>query len=173
MPDLRFIQQVIAETDTPAWVHHVPKHYGDPAAGSIKANQMRLMLTIYLPIALIIMWAEQTEPDAAHFSALLKHGMALFQAITILCRYATTPERATAYREYMKEWVDDLYTCHPHTKYHMKRTNPHVAFHLYNFILLWGPVISWWAFPVEQLIGLLQKFKSNGCLGGKQSPHSC
>ncbi|KAJ7501258.1 hypothetical protein B0H11DRAFT_2225074 [Mycena galericulata] len=62
--DLRFIQQVIAETDTPAWVHHVPKNYGEAAAGSMKADQMRLLMTIYLPIALVILWAEQTGPDA-------------------------------------------------------------------------------------------------------------
>jgi hypothetical protein len=161
---------VIAETDTPAWVHHVPSNYGEAAAGSMKADQMRLMLTIYLPIALVILWAEQKGPDAAHFSALLEHGMALFQAVTILCRHATSPERATAYREYMKEWVDGLYTCYPHTRFHPKRPNLHIAFHLYDFMLLWGPVFSWWAFPVERLIGVLQKFKSNGRLGGKPSP---
>ncbi|KAF7339043.1 hypothetical protein MVEN_01980500 [Mycena venus] len=167
MPDLRFIQQVIAETDTPAWVHHVPKNYGEPAAGSIKADQMRLVLTIYLPIALVILWAEQKGPDAAHFRALLEHAMALFQAVTIVCRYATTQERATAYRNYLKQWIDDLYTCHPHTKYHAKRTNVHIAVHIYDFIKLWGPVISWWAFPVERLIGVLQKMNSNGRVGGE------
>ncbi|KAJ6560133.1 hypothetical protein B0H19DRAFT_848987, partial [Mycena capillaripes] len=167
MPDLRFIQQVITETDTPAWVHHVPKNYGEPAAGSMKADQMHLLMTIYLPIALVIMWAEQTGPDADHFRALLRHGMALFQAVTILCCYAMTPERATAYRQYLKQWVDDLYTCHPHTKYHKKRTNVHIAFHLYDFAILWGPLVSWWAFPVERLIGVLQKFKSNGRVGGE------
>ena len=167
LPDIRFIQQVIAETDTPAWVHHVPKNYGEAAAGSMKADQMRLLMTIYLPIALVILWAEQTGPDADHFRALLRHGMALFQAVTVLCRYAMTPERATAYRQYLKQWVDDLYTCHPHTKYHSKRTNVHIAFHLYDFAILWGPLVSWWAFPVERLIGVLQKIKSNGRVGGE------
>ncbi|KAJ6590759.1 hypothetical protein B0H10DRAFT_2233565 [Mycena sp. CBHHK59/15] len=50
---------------------------------------------------------------------------------------------------------------------HMKRTNVHIVFHLYDFIKLWGPVISWWAFPVERLIGLLQKIESNGRVGGE------
>ncbi|KAJ7501257.1 hypothetical protein B0H11DRAFT_2225072 [Mycena galericulata] len=93
--------------------------------------------------------------------------MALFQAVTILCRYAMTPERATAYRQYLKQWVDDLYTCHPHTKYHAKRPNVHIAFHLYDFAILWGPLVSWWAFPVERLIGVLQKINSNGRVGGE------
>ncbi len=167
MPDLRFIQQVIAETDTPAWVHHVPKNYGEAAAASMKADQMRLLATIYLPIALVILWAEQTGTDAAHFRSLLNHSMAFFQAATIVCRYAVTQERATAYREHMKQWVDDLYSCHPHTKFHPKRTNVHISFHIYDFMLLWGPVISWWAFPVERLIGLLQQIKTNGRVGGK------
>ncbi|KAJ7665156.1 hypothetical protein DFH06DRAFT_985719 [Mycena polygramma] len=167
MPDFRFIQQVIAETDTPAWVHHVPRNYGEPAAGSMKADQMRLLLTIYLPIALVILWSEQTGPNAPHFRTLLNHAMAFFQAVTIMCRYAMTAERATAFRNYMKQWVDDLYSCYPHTKHHKKRTNVHVTLHIYDFLLLWGPVISWWAFPVERLIGVLQKFTSNKRVGGE------
>ncbi|KAJ7099239.1 hypothetical protein B0H15DRAFT_771406 [Mycena belliarum] len=39
--------------------------------------------------------------------------------------------------------------------------------HLYDFLLLFGPALSWWAFPIERLIGLLGKINSNDHLGGE------
>ncbi|KAJ7493938.1 hypothetical protein FB451DRAFT_1388071 [Mycena latifolia] len=138
--DLRFIQEVITKTTTPAWVHHVPKNFGEKGAGSIKADEWRLLATIYLPIALVVLWAEQ----------LLQHNMALFQATTIISRYTASSARSTAYREFIKT-----------------RTNPHVALHLYDFLGLFGPVLSWWAFPIEHLIGILGKINSNNHLGGE------
>jgi hypothetical protein len=157
---------VIANTITPGWVNHVPKNYGEPGAGSLKADEWRLLATIYLPIALVILWGEQTGQHAAHFSQLLKHSMALFQATTIVCRYATHPGRAAAYREFMKEWLETLYICHPHTRHHQKRTICHMAFHIYDFILLFGPALWWWCYPIERLIGVLQQMNSNDKIGG-------
>ncbi|KAE9382827.1 hypothetical protein BT96DRAFT_845020 [Gymnopus androsaceus JB14] len=39
--------------------------------------------------------------------------------------------------------------------------------HIYDFLLLFGPVISWWCFPFERLIGALQKINTNDFVGGK------
>lgn len=96
------MQNVIANTTTPTWVNHVPKNFGEKGAGSIKADEWRLLATIYLPIALVLLWAEQTGNDAAHFSRLLQHSMALFQATTIISRYSTSSARTTAYRNFIK-----------------------------------------------------------------------
>ncbi|KAF7344226.1 hypothetical protein MVEN_01713500 [Mycena venus] len=158
----RFVQDVIANTTIPAWVNHVPKNYGEKGAGSIKADEWRLLGTIYVPIALGILWGEQD-----HKAELLKQSMALFQAVTLVCRFGTNPERASAFRNFLKEWVDKLYECHPHTTIHKKRTNVHVAFHIYDFLLLFGPVLSWWCFPIERLIGVLQKINTNNHVGGE------
>jgi hypothetical protein len=85
-----------------------------------------------------------------------------FQAVTLVCRYNTSKKRATAYREYIGLWLAGLYDCHPHTKRHTKRQNPHAAFHIYDFLLLFGPALNWWCFPTERLIGKLQKLNTNG-----------
>ena len=42
-----------------------------------------------------------------------------------------------------------------------------VAFHIYDFILLFGPIMAWWTFPFERLIGALQKFNTNDHVGGE------
>jgi hypothetical protein len=36
-----------------------------------------------------------------------------------------------------------------------------MAFHLYDFLLLFGAVRSWWMFPFERLIGHLQRIPKN------------
>ncbi|KAJ6484909.1 hypothetical protein C8R45DRAFT_829718 [Mycena sanguinolenta] len=43
----------------------------------------------------------------------------------------------------------------------------HAAFHIYDFILLFGPVVDWWCFPFERLIGTLQKINTNDHVGGE------
>ncbi|KAF9236389.1 hypothetical protein BU15DRAFT_31319, partial [Melanogaster broomeanus] len=35
--------------------------------------------------------------------------------------------------------------------------NGHMACHIYNYLVLFGPVWSWWCFPFERLIGQLQQ----------------
>lgn len=156
---------------TPSWVNSVPKNYGEANAGSIKADEWRTLSTIYLPIAFVIMWAEQVGVYAQHFADLLKHTMAIFQATTLVCRYTMTPERAAAYRSHIRYWLENLRRLFPHTKFQNRhrRPNIHAAFHIYDFLLLFGPVISWWSFPFERLIGILQKINTNDHIGGEFS----
>jgi hypothetical protein len=167
---IKHIQQVIRDTVTPSWINSVPTNYGENSAGTIKADEWRILSTIYLPIALVTLWGEEDgKPpgESSHFLGLLDHTMALFQAITIVCRYTMNVHRATTYRNLIKQWVDSLHICHPHTMKHPPRPNVHAAFHLYDFLLHFGPVMSWWCFPFERLIGTLQKINTNEQIGGE------
>ncbi|KAJ7738839.1 hypothetical protein DFH07DRAFT_965938 [Mycena maculata] len=138
-----FIQEVIRNTVTPSWINSVPKDFGSKKAGTIKADEWRLYATIFLPIALVLMWGDNmTGPHAAHFESLLTHSMALFQATTLVCRYTMSKERASAFRTFLKDWLDRLHPLFPHTGYEdrKKRPNIHAAFHIYDFLLLFGPI---------------------------------
>ncbi|KAF8574110.1 hypothetical protein K439DRAFT_1373381 [Ramaria rubella] len=73
-----------------------------------------------------------------------------------------TEARATAYHDYLIKWVGDLTDIHPHAGH---QPNHHMAFHIYDFLLLFGPVWSWWCFAFEQLIGQLQRLPSNHKIG--------
>ncbi|KAJ3874297.1 hypothetical protein F5051DRAFT_296924, partial [Lentinula edodes] len=80
---IQYIQQVIRETSTPAWVNHVPHSYGESNAGTIKADEWRTLSTIYIPIALISLWGEkegQSPLEGSYLLQVLDHTMALFQA---------------------------------------------------------------------------------------------
>ncbi|KAJ7870273.1 hypothetical protein B0H14DRAFT_3440108 [Mycena olivaceomarginata] len=136
-PRSQFIQRVIAQTATPSWINSVPRNYGESNAGSIKADEWRTLATLYLPIALVLMWADcPADEHSACRLGMLDHSMALFQAVILVCRYTMTAERATTYRHLLKGWVEGLTVHHPHTQSHAKRPNIHVAFHIYDFLLL-------------------------------------
>jgi hypothetical protein len=150
----KHIQQVIKVTVMPSWINSVPANYGENSAGSIKANEWHILSMIYIPIALVTLWGEKDGtpiPEGSHFLNILDHSMALFQAVIVVCQY----------RNLIKQWVDGLYKHHPHMINHPRRLNVHASFHLYDFLLLFGPVISWWCFPFERLIGMLQKININ------------
>ncbi len=172
LTSLRYIQTVIKETTTPSWISSVPANYGEASAGSIKADEWRILSTVYLPIALVTLWGDDNGQDPGENSRslqVLDHTMALFQAVHVVCRYSMNLQRAEIYRQLMKDWVDGLSVVHPHTRLHHTRPNIHVSFHIYDFLLLFGPVISWWCFPFERLIGALQKINTSSRVGGKRS----
>ncbi|THU82168.1 hypothetical protein K435DRAFT_592436, partial [Dendrothele bispora CBS 962.96] len=165
---LAHVQHVIRETITPSWLNSVPKNYGEAKAGSIKADEWRTLSTVYLPIALITFWGDddgsappEDNSEPGYLLKALDHTMALFQATSITCRYTMTTSRVLAVRDYLESWVKDLRTLFPHTR-GVWRPNIHAAGHIYDFLLLlYGPVISWWCFPFERLIGALQKINTN------------
>ncbi|KIM85947.1 hypothetical protein PILCRDRAFT_26999, partial [Piloderma croceum F 1598] len=55
-------------------------------------------------------------------------------------------------------YIQELQNLHPEAT---RCTNQHMAMHIYDFLLLFGPVHSWWCFPFERLIGQLQRITNN------------
>ncbi|KAF8578159.1 hypothetical protein K439DRAFT_1362876, partial [Ramaria rubella] len=63
------------------------------------------------------------------------------------------------HRDYIVMYVQDLKEIYPHIPEHC--TIHHMALHIYDFLALFGPVRSWWCFPFECLIGMLQQLPHN------------
>jgi len=150
---LHHIRSVIAEADAPSWLSTVPYNYGDPAAGTMKADEWRALGTIYIPIALISLWGtlDSSSTDAKDLLAqkLLRHTMLLVSAVILAMKNVITKDRTAAYRENIIAYIRDLSELFPGSD---ARTNHHVAVHIYDFMELFGPVKSWWCFPFERLI---------------------
>ncbi|KAG2071715.1 hypothetical protein BDR04DRAFT_942780, partial [Suillus decipiens] len=70
---------------------------------------------------------------------------------------------AYAYHSYIARHVTNLTKVHPTFALHL---NHHAAFHIYNYLLLFGPAHSWWCFPYNCLIGILQDLLVNHKSGG-------
>jgi hypothetical protein len=146
MSTIKHIQQVIKKTVIPPWINSVPANYGKNSAGTIKTDEWHILSTVYLPIALVTLWGEENGAPprkGSYFLNILDHTMALFQAVTIVCRYTMNVHCATIYHHLIKQWVDGLHKCHPHTIKHPHRPNVHASFHLYDFLLLFRPTMSW------------------------------
>ena len=148
--------------DTPSWLSSVPHNFGASAAGSLKAHEWRTVTTVYLLIALISLWGRKashlTHSTLEYLKRVLDHTMALVSAVSLACMRTATRDRMAAYQDSIRSWVSDLRTLHPHARY---STNAHMAFHIHDFLRLFGPVRSWWYFPFEQLIGQLQWLPHN------------
>jgi hypothetical protein len=161
------IRKVIHDTDTPSWLSSVPYNFGDASAGNLKADEWRTLSTVYLPISLVSLWGEGTthhSPSvAASLRQVLDHTMALVSAVSLACERTMTDTRMLAYRNYITQWVGQLPQIHPNSS--RKRTNFHMAIHVYDFLRLFGPVHSWWSFPFERLVGQLQRLPHNHKFG--------
>ncbi|KLO04001.1 hypothetical protein SCHPADRAFT_948089 [Schizopora paradoxa] len=162
---LELIREVVQETETPSWFGSVPYNFGDPNAGSLKADEWRSFSTVYLPFALVKAWGSRsTHARVSTADALrraLDHTMLLVQAITLACYRQTSRDRALAYQSCISKYLEGLLLSYPSNRKIRFKPNSHAAMHIYDFLLLFGAVHSWWTFPFERLVGVLQRLKSN------------
>ena len=135
----------------------MPYDFGAPKAGTPKADEWRTLITVYIPLALISLWGDGMAHKSKNIDVQLRqaldHTMALVQAVYITCARSMTIKRAIAYRSFVGTWVSQLKILHPAVDHHL---NCHMSIHIYEFLLSFGLVRSWWCFPFEHLIGQLQ-----------------
>lgn len=156
------IHNVIKNTTTPSWIRSVPSNFGARNAGTLKADEWRMLFTVFLPIALISVWGDGTihHSDSARKRALsvLDITMHLVTAVTISCMGSLTPMLADTYLKSISLWTEGVYREFPKSPV---TTNVHMAFHVFDFMFLFGPVRSWWCFAFERLIGHLGRLPHN------------
>lgn len=163
---LQTIRLCIKNIKVPTWINSVPANFGDAREGSLKADEWRTLCTIYIPLALVVLWGEGSKhSDEAYEKrcrSVLDHTMKLVCAVNIACKRSSSDDLAQIYRSHMVDYVRDLRSIHPPAR---PKPNMHMSLHIYDFLLLFGPVHSWWCFPFERLIGALQKISTNGRSG--------
>ncbi|KIN94226.1 hypothetical protein M404DRAFT_168856 [Pisolithus tinctorius Marx 270] len=157
---LNQVCKVIHDVVTPSWLGSVPSNFGDVSTGTIKADEWCSLITMYLPLALINLWGTSNDcsNDGTDLKAVLDHTVDLVSAINLACTRTMSTSRASAYRAYIASYVGKLKELYPTLD---AQPNHHVSFHIYDYLLLFGPVQSWWCFPFERLIGVLQHLPTN------------
>ncbi|EIN09757.1 hypothetical protein PUNSTDRAFT_39704, partial [Punctularia strigosozonata HHB-11173 SS5] len=143
------------ETTKPSWVEGIPEDFGAAAAGTPKAAEWRTLFRLYLPLALVSLLSQSTSP---HFMATVDNTMELVLALIVGCRGTTSRRRADSYRNHLRSYIEGLKTLYPNLQLNSIH---HLAFHIHDFLTLFGPVPSWWCFPYERLIGKLQRTNHN------------
>jgi hypothetical protein len=154
---LQCIRDVVKFSDAPTSLGRVPVEFGKASTGTLKADEWRIFATVFLPVALIILWGNPSVfssiNEATYFAQRLELTMDLVQAMRLAGRYTMTKNRAESFRSYYKKYLLTLCTLLPNATL---RPNDHMAFHTYDFLLLFGPMHLWWTFPFERVNGKLQ-----------------
>ena len=119
----------------------------------LKADEWRTLCTTTFPISLVQLWSSQ-DNKAEH----LEMSICLFSAVIIACSRVTSLELADQYMHYMERYRYLRQKLFPSWK---AKPNDHMALHIGEFLRLYGPVHSWWTFPIERMIGSLQKVSTN------------
>lgn len=161
------IRDVIQKTDHPSWIGSVPHNYGSASAGSIKAAKMRWLFTIYIPVALILLWGLPAKhPPAAcqTLTKILTNTMHLVVAVLLICKRSVTPWIAQQIRFALTSYVNGIADGSLYPGY-SPTGNHHLTFHIVKLLQLFGPIHGWWCFPFERLIGMLRQIPHNHKIG--------
>lgn len=162
------IRHIIKHAEKPSLLRSVPWNFGEAKAGTLKADELRTLFTVYIPIILVLKLGKgSTHPDArsaAYARVVLENTMHLVCAVILACKRTTSFERAERYRSHMKAYVEGFRDGQLYPDFKPKG-NHHIAFHIYDFLILFGPMLSWWCFGFERLIGHLQRTPHNHRIG--------
>ncbi len=133
---------------TPSWLASVPYDLGAARHGKLKADQWRILATIYLPISLQRLWDIHSPRSTPLRKKLLDASMALTSAVVIATSHNTSRKMADLYLQHMQSYLQLMQELLPRYNF---RPNHHMALHLAEYLTFFGPVHAWWTFPFETL----------------------
>lgn len=162
--EIRQIQRHIAATTRPSWHVSPPPNFGTPTHGKLKADQWRSCIEFDLPVSMVQLWSGEPSGDVedSRSQKLIEITMRLATAISWGTSHQTSPKHVAEYMENIHAYLTSLIELFPDITL---RPNHHMALHLGEFFLRFGPVHGWWMFPFERVIGKLQRTKTNFKMG--------
>lgn len=96
--------------------------------------------------------------DDKKHKELLKMSLSLVSAVIIAISQTTSEQHAREYLRFMVQYRELLHKRFPDYE---ALPNHHMALHLAEFLLMYGPVHSWWSYPFKRIIGSLQRISTN------------
>ncbi|KAF8871493.1 hypothetical protein CPB84DRAFT_1692151, partial [Gymnopilus junonius] len=155
------IWQDIEQLLTPSWIASVLTNLGSAGHRKLKADQWQVLGTVHLPITLIKLWAVIGREDvhSSHCHSILEATMSLVSAVIVAMSHSIPAANAAEYHNHMVQYLDGIKHLFPNYRLH---PNHHMALHLDQFLLLFGPVHGWWTFPFKWMIGAVQQMPHNG-----------
>ncbi|CDO77460.1 hypothetical protein BN946_scf184881.g3 [Trametes cinnabarina] len=152
---LQRIREDIASMVLPSWMERPPRNFGSPTHGKLKADQWRTACTVSLVITLCRLWGSSEASERQRL--LLDNFIHLVSAVDLATRRRTDPNRIARFDAHMVQYLSTLRSLFNHNFV----PNHHLSLHLYECLLLFGPVHAWWAFPFERYNGILQRLNVN------------
>lgn len=157
--ELQQIHLDIKSTSRPAWKTCPPANFGTPTHGKLKADEWRACIEFDLLVSMLKLWAgEAGEAVDKDRLAVIHSTILLSIAIRYATSHAITPVHVDGYLHFMHAYIVSVQELRPSINLHPIHHN---ALHLDRFLHLFGPIHGWWMFPIERLIGMLQKLNIN------------
>ncbi|KDR74581.1 hypothetical protein GALMADRAFT_41458, partial [Galerina marginata CBS 339.88] len=163
--ELRQIWSDLSEISTPTWVTSVPSNFGSSSHGKLKADQWRTLGITHLPLSLLKLWGLRGSDNSSRSQKcreILEITINLISAVVLASSRTTSSAIATAYLQHIKAYMEGVKNIFPQYRF---LPNHHMSLHLYDYLLLFGPVHSWWTFPFERIIGMLERIPTNFKVG--------
>lgn len=150
----------IKNMTTPSWMTSVPYNLGSASHGKLKADQYRVLGLTYIPISLVRLWGNAVVGDerSERCRKILDVTISLLSAVAIASSRATSHISAKLYLQHMQAYMTGVQSLFPEYRF---RPNHHMALHLHEYLVRYGPVHAWWTFPFERVIGMLQRIPTN------------
>ncbi|KDR67603.1 hypothetical protein GALMADRAFT_79472, partial [Galerina marginata CBS 339.88] len=159
--ELEQIWSDLSEISTPTWVSPVPSTLGSSSHGKLKADQWRTLGVTHLPLSLLKLWGLCAPGDSSRSQKcreILEVTINLVSAVVLASSRTTSPAIASLYLHHMIAYMEGTKKIFPQYNF---LPNHHMSLHLYDYLLLFGPVHSWWTFPFERIIGMLERIPTN------------
>ena len=158
------IWYVIAKTTIPSWVAPLPHDFGSARHGKLTADQWRSAAMVFMPIALMFIWARNTTvgENEDRLFALITNTMHLLEAIQHATSNKVSQLEADNYLRSLQLYIGGLRKMFPNMRL---RPTLHCALHLQQFFPRYGPVIGWWTFPFERMIRVMQNVNHSHRIG--------
>ncbi|KAJ3816845.1 hypothetical protein F5880DRAFT_1493831, partial [Lentinula raphanica] len=154
------VHRCIREVVVPSWISKPPFDCCLKSGGTLKADNWRLLICLYLPLALLSMWTKESPvrtDDNTDMEDVLNTAMHLTCASILMAKQTMSLERRELFLQHYIAHIRGLKEIFPG----FGVPSHHVGFHVYDFIRLFSVVQNFWCFSGERLIGNLQNVPTN------------
>lgn len=155
---LGFINTNLPLIHVPTWIKRAVPVLGKASFGRLKADEWRNLFSIQLPLILPAYWCSHENQERS----LLHNFFHLVCAVNCALKRTITVESIASYRHHIHEYLQSSSILFEDVKL---APNHHMAMHLADCLEMFGPVRSWWSFPMERLMGTILKACHNNRLG--------
>lgn len=138
----------------PSWINPVPRGFGTSEHGKLSADQWHTTCTVLLPVALTVLWGNETGRQRD----MLNNFMDLATAVVLAGMWRISSTHIALFEQYLRRYLNNLKDLYKEAKV---IPNHHLALHLPIFMRLFGPVQSWRAFVFERFNYILQNTNTN------------
>ncbi|KAJ3817514.1 hypothetical protein F5880DRAFT_1492798, partial [Lentinula raphanica] len=154
------VHQCFREVLVPSYFKKPPFDACLKSGGTLKAHDWRVIITLYLPLAMLSLWSDKSPiraDNSVDMQSVLETSMNLTCASILMAKRSVTSEQRQAFLQHYKAHVEGLKQDFPG----FSVPTHHVAFHVYDFIGLFSGVRNFWCFGGERLVGKAEHTPTN------------